>query len=97
MDTEWVRQNCTKIEYLCQSHSAVSLLPLDYVLDLKRNRKLDNTICKRSHGTSYCFERTLFVKSSQPLFHPIEMQLKVKLVEVKDRRIQIVYYILRRG
>ena len=86
MDTEWVRQNCTKIEYSCQSHSAVSLLPLDDVHELKRNGKLSIMIDKRPERTSHHFEPPLFVNewdlddSFPILFLPIE----IKRVEVED-------------
>ena len=86
MDTEWVRQSCTKIEYSYQGRSAVSRLPLDNVHELKRNGKLSIIIDKRSEHTSHRFE-PLFVNewdlddSFPILFLPIE----IKRVEVEDR------------
>jgi len=103
MDTQWVRQNCTKIKYLYQSHSTVSPLPLDDAPELKRNRKLGITINKHSERTSHRFEQPLFfnewdLDNSFPiLFLPVKIQLKVKRIEVEDRGIRIVHQILRRG
>ena len=103
MDTEWVRQSCTKIGYSCQSHSAVSLLPLDDVHELKRNGKLRVTIDKHSECTSHRLKQLLCINewdldNSLPiLFLPVEIELEVKRVELEDRRIRTVHQMLRRG
>ena len=102
IDTECVQQSCTKIEYSCQSHRAVSLLPLDNV-ELKRNGKLRVTIDKHSECTSHRLKQLLCINewdldNSLPiLFLPVEIELEVKRVELEDRRIRTVHQMLRRG
>ena len=86
MDTEWVRQSCTKIEYSYQSRSAVSLLPLDDVHELKRNGKLSIIIDKHSERPSHRFE-PLFVNEwdLDDRFPILFLPIEIKRVEVEDR------------